>query len=128
LKQFVKALDPNSAALHHIRKMFPHSSDAKVKRGIFTGPQIHVMLAYRDLEQTMTIVERNPWEVFRMVLTYFLGKNKYENYLEIVESLIQHYEVLGYRMSVKLHYLHSHLEFFRPDLGDVSEEHDERFH
>jgi hypothetical protein len=27
-----------------------------------------------------------------------------------------------------LHYLHSHLEFFRPDLGDVSEEHDERFH
>jgi hypothetical protein len=31
-------------------------------------------------------------------------------------------------MSVKLHYLHLHLEFFRPNLGIVSEEHDERFH
>jgi hypothetical protein len=121
LKQFVNALDPNSAALHHIRKMFPHLSDVKVKDGIFSGPQIRVMLASRDLEQTITVVERNVWEAFGMVVTYFLGKNKCENYEEIVESLIQHYEVLGCRMSVKLHYLHSHLEFFRPDLRDVTE-------
>jgi hypothetical protein len=45
-----------------------------------------------------------------------------------VESLIQHSEVLACRMSVKLHYLHSHLEFFRPNLGDASEEYDKRFH
>jgi hypothetical protein len=47
---------------------------------------------------------------------------------EIVESLMQHFEVLVCRMSVKLHHLHSHLEFFRQNLGDVSEEHVERFH
>jgi hypothetical protein len=87
-------------------------ADVNVKGGIFTGPQIRVMLGSRDLEQTMTIVERNAWEAFRMVATYFLGKNKCENYEEIVESLIQLYEVLGYRMSVKLHYFHLNLEFF----------------
>ena len=38
LKQFVKDLDPNSAALHHIRKIVPRLSDAKVKGGKFTGP------------------------------------------------------------------------------------------
>jgi hypothetical protein len=108
--------------------MLPRISDAKVKGGIFTGPQICVMLASRDLEQTMTVVERNAWEAFRIVATYFLGKNKCETYEEIVESLIQRYEILGYRMSVKLHYLHSHLQLFRPNLGDVSEEHGERFH
>ena len=27
-----------------------------------------------------------------------------------------------------MHYLHSHLEFFRPNLADVSEEHGEHFH
>jgi hypothetical protein len=48
------------------------------------------MLASRDLEQKMTVVERNAWEAFRMVATYFLGKNKCENYEEILESLIQH--------------------------------------
>lgn len=62
-----------------------------------------------------------------MVVTYFLGKNKCENYEEIVESLIQHYAILGCRMSVKLQQLHSYLEFFRQNLGDVCEEHDECF-
>jgi hypothetical protein len=91
-------LDPNSAALHHIRKIFSRLADANVKGGIFTGTHIRVMLASGDLEQAMTVVKRNAWEAFRMVVTYFLGKNKCENYEEIVESLIQHYEVLGYRM------------------------------
>jgi hypothetical protein len=60
--------------------MFPHLSDAKEKGGIFTGPQVRVMLAYRDLEQTRSVVERNAWLTFRMVVTYFLGKNKCKNY------------------------------------------------
>jgi hypothetical protein len=63
-----------------------------------------------------------------MAVTYFLGKNKYQHYGEMLESLIQHDEVLHCRMSVKLHYLHSHREFFRPNLGDVSEEHGKCIH
>jgi hypothetical protein len=59
LKQFVKALNSNSATLHPIRKTFPHLPTAKVKGGIFTGPQIRVMLASRHHEQTMTVVEKN---------------------------------------------------------------------
>ena len=31
-------------------------------------------------------------------------------------------------MSLKIHFLHSHLDFFPPNLGDVSDEHGERFH
>ena len=31
-------------------------------------------------------------------------------------------------MSLKLHFLHSHLDFFRDNLGDVRDEHGERFH
>jgi hypothetical protein len=91
LKQFVKALNPNSAALRHIRKMFPHLSDAKVKAVLFTGPQIRVMFASRDVEQTVTVVERNAWKAFRIIVTYFLGNNNCKNYEEIVESLIHHY-------------------------------------
>ena len=41
---------------------------------------------------------------------------------------MQHYEILGCRMLVKLQYFHSHLEFFRQNLGDISEEHVECFH
>ena len=31
-------------------------------------------------------------------------------------------------MSLKIHFLHSHLNFFPPNLGAVSDEHGERFH
>lgn len=31
-------------------------------------------------------------------------------------------------MSLKVHFLHSHLDFFPENLGDVSDEHGERFH
>ena len=40
----------------------------------------------------------------------------------MVSELLDSYRELVFRMSPKLHYLHSHLEFFRPNLGAVSEE------
>ena len=46
----------------------------------------------------------------------------------MVSNFIESYEKLGCRMSLKLHFLHSHLDFFRDNLGNVSEEHGERFH
>ena len=35
---------------------------------------------------------------------------------------------MGCNMSLKVHVLHSHLDFFAENLGDVSDEHGERFH
>ena len=35
---------------------------------------------------------------------------------------------MGARMSLKMHFLHSHLELFPENNGDVSDEHGERFH
>ena len=46
----------------------------------------------------------------------------------LVSNLITSYEKLGCRMSSNLHFLHSHLDFFRDKLGNVSEELCGRFH
>ncbi|GBM02375.1 hypothetical protein AVEN_138479-1 [Araneus ventricosus] len=35
---------------------------------------------------------------------------------------------MGCNMSLKIHFLHSHLEFYPENLGPVSDEHGERFH
>lgn len=35
---------------------------------------------------------------------------------------------LEINMSPKIHYLHQHLDFFRENLGKISDEHGERFH
>ena len=45
-----------------------------------------------------------------------------------VETMLRHYCALGCNMSLKLHFLHSHLDYILENLGDVSEEQGERLH
>jgi len=40
MKDFVKAMNQEEAAFTYLRKKFPRLSEAKLKEGIFTGPQI----------------------------------------------------------------------------------------
>ena len=58
----------------------------------------------------------------------FLEKPKADNYREPVTELPQNYRELGCNMSIKIHFLDSHLDFFPNNLGAVSDEHGERFH
>ena len=41
--------------------------------------------------------------------------------------MLQNFQARGARMSIKLHYLFSHLDYFPENFGDVSEEQGERF-
>lgn len=86
------------------------------------------MLQSKELVDVMTLDECNAFEVFRMVVQWFFDNKRSDNYKKLIENLMQNYRVLGCRMSVKMHYLFSHINFFRPNLGDVSEEHGEQFH
>ena len=92
------------------------------------GPQIRRMLASEELEEQMSDFERNAWQAFRMIVERFLGNHRRDNCAMVVSNLIESYERLGYRMSLKLQFLHSHLDFFRDNLGNVSEELVERFY
>jgi len=58
----------------------------------------------------------------------FFGNEKSENYRDIVGNLIKSYQALECNKSLKIHFLHSHLNFFPDNLGDVSDEQGERFH
>ena len=42
--------------------------------------------------------------------------------------MLEAYRQMGCRMSLKMHFLHSHLNFFPENLGAVSDEQGERFH
>jgi hypothetical protein len=47
----------------------------------------------------------------------FLGNHKAENYHEIVSDLLMAYKAMGCNMSLKVHFLGSHLDFFPENLG-----------
>ena len=48
--------------------------------------------------------------------------------MSLVETMLANFQALGARMSIKLHYLFCHLDHFPEDLGDTSEEPQERLH
>ena len=111
MKQSVKALDPDGAAFKHIRQMFPSLPGANVSGGIFAGPQIKVMLATNDLEDKMSAVEKSAQVAIKQIVQDFLGKSKSDNNKELVENLNVHYAEMKCRRYIKLHCLHSQMDF-----------------
>ncbi|XP_076659865.1 uncharacterized protein LOC143363151 [Halictus rubicundus] len=94
MKNFVKAMDKTGPAFEYLKTKFPTISDAKIKEGIFIGPQIRKLINDTNFNKKLNKLEKR----------------------------------LGCNMSLKMHFLHSHLDFFPANLGDVSDEHGERFH
>ena len=101
---------------------------AKLKEGIFVGPQIRKVLKDTDFEELLNLKEMRAWEAFKSVCRGFLGNTRVPDYQASIEKLLKSYKDMGCRMSLKIHFLHSHLNFFLPNLGAVSDEHGEKFH
>ena len=57
----------------------------------------------------------------------FLGNRKAPNYREIEGELLQSYLDIGCKMSLKIYFFDSYLDFFRQS-GAVSDEHGQSFH
>ena len=128
MKNFVKVLYKNGAAFQHLSTVFPGLSAAKLKEGIFVGPQIREVLKDTDFVELLNLKELRAWEAFKSVCNGFLGNTRVPDYQACIEKSLKSYEDMGCRMSLKIHFLHSHLNFFLPNLGAVSDEHGERFH
>ncbi|UYV69856.1 hypothetical protein LAZ67_7000978 [Cordylochernes scorpioides] len=128
LKNFVKAMDRNASGFAYLKEKISSISEAKIKEGIFVGPQIRELQQDGNFQNSLNEVEAAAWNSFRNVCKNFLGSVKVENYRDIVNDLLLSYKALGCNMSLKIHFLHSHLDFFPDNLGAVSDEHGERFH
>lgn len=128
MKQFVKALDANGPCFAYIGRKLPQISTEKLKAGIFDGPQIRLLTKDPAFVGSMNEVEKETWLSFVDIINNFLGNHKSENYAELVNRMLNNFQSLGCNMSIKVHYLHSHLDRFPENLGDVSEEQGERFH
>ncbi|UYV60728.1 hypothetical protein LAZ67_1002045 [Cordylochernes scorpioides] len=128
MKNFVKAMDRNASGFAYLKQTFSSISEAKIKEGIFVGPQIRELQQDGNFQNSLNEVEAAAWNSFRNVCKNFLGSVKVENYRDIVNDLLLSYKALGCNMSLKIHFLHSHLDFFPDNLGAVNDEHGERFH
>jgi hypothetical protein len=56
--------------------------------------------------------EKKAWDAFCLVSTNFVGNIRAENYKELIEDTLTLNQKLGCNMSLQIHRLHSHLDFF----------------
>jgi len=128
MKQFVKALNNDSDSFKYICTKFPGSTIEKSKAGIFDGPQIRTSINDCNFPNSMN--EKNPvlgvplWKLSRI----FWEIEKAINYKGIVAKLLSTLQDKDASMSIKLHFLYSHLDRFPENLGDLSDEQGEQFH
>jgi len=109
MKNFVKAMDRTGSAFKYLAEKFSRLSEANIKRGFL-----------------WVLRSASSWDAFRLVSTNFLGNIRAENYKELIEDMSL-YHKLGCNMSLKVHMLHSHLDFFPDNCGMFSDEHGELF-
>ena len=98
MKNFVKVLHKNGAAFQQLSIVFPGLSAAKLKDGIFVGPQIREVLKDTDFEELLHLKELRAWEAFRSVCSGFLGNTCLPDYQGYIEVLLKSYEDMGCRM------------------------------
>lgn len=95
---------------------------------MFDGQQIRTLMKDKSFVLSMNDTEKNACNAFVKVTKEFLGNKKSENYIEIVNNLMDKLQRLKINMSIKVHLLFNHLEDFPENLGAVSDEQGERFH
>ena len=92
------------------------------------GPEIRRLMGDKKFVANLNSKEKAGWDQFCLIVKNFLGNYKSLNYVQMVSNFPQAYQELGARVSLKIHFLHSHLDFFPLNMGDISDEHGERFH
>ena len=128
IKQFTKALDKDGDCFTYLSQEFPGLTMENLKTGIFDGPQIRQHIRDPEFENSMNEVELEAWKAFVLVVKNFLGNNKARNSAELLNNMLTAFKNLACNMSVKMHYLFSHMDRFPENLGSISDEQGERFH
>lgn len=81
-----------------------------------------------DFDNTLIGQEKVGWNAIKKLVPGLFGKNRSETYVEDVKTMLNAFEMLEVNMSLKIHYLHNHLDYFGAQLSTESDEQGERYH
>jgi hypothetical protein len=81
----------------------------------------------KSFVETLTGTEWEAWESFAWVCVNLLRRKK-SDFRDGIQKLLNAHMEMGCRMSLKVHFLHSHLDSFPENLGEVSNEQGECSH
>ena len=123
----MKAFDKDGECFRYIWRSFSGLSIEKIKAVIFDGLDIQKLMQDENFILSMNPLEDDVWRRFVGVVQNFLGNRRAANF-EVIQNMPDPYQRLGANMSIKVHFLHNHLDWFPANCDDVSDEQGERFH
>ena len=121
MKQFVKVLE-KGACLEYICKAFPGVITEKLKNGILDSPDIRKLIKDQNFITSMNELESKTWRSFTAVPKNFLSNKWSDDYVSLVQNMLDNYCDSGVNMSIKVHFLKSHLDRFSENCSDISDE------
>ena len=89
LKNFVKVLSPEGEAFQYLKEKFGAVlTGAKIRAGVFIGPQIREVVHESNFWQTLKELESQAWNVFVSVIKTFLWNHRSDRFVDLVEQMI----------------------------------------
>jgi len=76
MKNFVKSINQEETVFTYLREKFSRLSDAKLKEGIFIGPQIRELIKDEYFDKLLEGYEKAAWDSFKFVVKGFLGNRR----------------------------------------------------
>ena len=79
-------MDERGRGFQYVRNKFPNVSDAKIKEGIFIGPQIKQLMQDKQFNEDLNETERKTWLSFKRICKDFLGNHKAASYQDLCRA------------------------------------------
>ncbi|GBM45014.1 hypothetical protein AVEN_211808-1 [Araneus ventricosus] len=108
-KQFIIPQPKYGEFFRYLCSKFPKLPEAKLKEGVVTGPDIRKLLSDSLFSETMGDKEKEAWDSFKDAVHRFLENTKDPLYKTIVQRMLTAYEAQGCKMSLKVHFIYSHI-------------------
>ena len=122
LKNFVTAIDQDGCGFRYLQPKLSAKSEAKLKSWYIYQTR------NSKTDKNHNPLEKEAWNQFCLVVKNSFGNCKSSSYASIIQDFLSRYKNLGARMSLKIHFLHSHLDFFPTNMGEISDKLGKRFH
>lgn len=131
VKSFLKTIAKRDVVLTTLKGIFGGISPKKLKNGVVNGPDIRKLIqsSHADtFENVLIDNETTAWTAVKEIIAGLLGKHRSTTYEADVNKMMDAFRMIGVNMSLKIHFLHHHLNYFGQQLATESDEQGERYH
>lgn len=123
MKKCIAAMNKANLGFQYLTTKFKYEVIEKKKKkkiDVLNSLEVHSLTDDGEFLGVINQTEKSPWLAFVDIVLNILSNYYADNYEDIMHRMLQGYRALGAKMSLKVHFFHSHLDFFPPNLGDVS--------